>query len=113
MFDSDSWARIKARAFNGRDLDTFVSGMAHDTRCLRDGELLGEGPEAIRDGIEAEYRTRDPVVRLLNVDGARVFAECSKEGRGVDGVLRFVVEEDHVREFHIEHGPLLLEGTPE
>ncbi len=106
MFDARSLAQVQARAFNARDVDTLVSCCAPDARCLRDGDLLGEGPDAVRDGIEAEYRTVDPVVRLADVAGEPVLAEWrGDEGRGAPaGVVRFVTEGERVTEVRIDHG---------
>ena len=94
MFDAWSFARLQACALNGHDVEWLAACCAPDARCLLDGELLGEGPQAVRDGIEAEYRARDPVVRLLDVDGEPVLVECGGDAESglVQGRLRFVVE---------------------
>jgi len=115
MLDAWSLARVQARAFNGRDVEWLLSCCAPDARCLRDGELVGEGRAGVRDGIEAEYRDRDPVVRLLDVDGEPVLVECGGDGgdrRGgerVQGLVRFVVEADRVTEVRIDHAPGVVE----
>lgn len=111
MFDAWSTARVQACAFNGHDVEWLTACCAPDARCLRDGELVGEGPQAVRDGIEAEYRARDPVVRLLDVDGEPVLVECVGDGEAlrVEGRVRFVVEADRVTEVHFDHAPSLVE----
>ncbi len=103
MFDGDDWVAMQARAFNGHDLDTLLTGCVPLTRCVRDGEVLGEGIEAVRDGIEAEYRSGNPVVRVLTLNGEQILAECPPEGRSVAGVLRFERDQHHVVAVHIDH----------
>lgn len=109
MLDAWSLARVQACALNGHDVEWLASCCAPDARCVLDGELLGEGPQAVRDGIEAEYRARDPVVRLLDVDGEPVFVECSRTESGpVQGRIRLVVEADRVTEVRIDHAPAVV-----
>lgn len=115
MFDAWSFARVQACAFNGHDVEWLLSCCAPDARCLRDGELVGEGRDGVRDGIEAEYRDRDPVVRLLDVDGEPVLVECGRDGGDgggdgrVQGTVRFIVEANRVTEVRIDHAPRVVE----
>lgn len=98
-------AEVHARAFNGHDVDLLVHQSLPGARILRDGELLGEGPEALRDGIEAEYRTEMTHARALELDGEPVLAEFTgDEGNEVvRGIIRFKSLGGRLEEVRIDH----------
>jgi len=101
----NAFLRVQARAFNAKDVGTLVGHATAAARCIRDGEWLGEGPDAIRDGLEAEWR-RGCVGRLLDVDGEPVLVEYDGEGAGpAQGTIRFRFDGDRITECRIDHEP--------
>ena len=95
------------RAFNGHDVDTLASHAAPGARCIRDGELVGEGPQAVRRALLEEYKlSADLVGRLMELDGESVVVEWADEdgARRPVGVLR-VQGGPRITEFRIDHDP--------
>lgn len=98
---------MQARAFNARET---LAGEYNRAAVIRDGEWLGEGAEAVRRGLEAEWGS-GCVGRVVDLDGEPAIAEYEgDEGRGEPrGVVRLDVQDGNVIACRIDHDPALLE----
>ena len=108
MLDAHVLAQVHARAFNGHDVGLWMQQAMPDARVLRDGELLGQGPDAMRDGIEAEYRTQELVhARVIDLDGEPALAEFAGDEHNavVRGLIRFKAYAGRLSEVDIDHSP--------
>lgn len=95
---------VHACACNGRVVETLGPWWTAHAKCVCDGALVGEGPEALRRTLESEFRD-GLVARVVDVDGVpAVVAFDGPEGTGRPRVmLRLEVEADRVTVCRIEH----------
>ncbi|HLF16202.1 MAG TPA: nuclear transport factor 2 family protein [Candidatus Thermoplasmatota archaeon] len=95
---------LPIRAFNGHDLEGLEAHVAQGAPCIRDGELLGEGPAAVRRALQEEYKLSEELVgRVMELDGEPVVVEWDGEGWGRPiGVLR-VAGEGRITGLRIDH----------
>lgn len=102
--------RVQAHAFNAKDLDTAVGHYTAAARFLRDGEWIGEGREAVRQGLEQEFAA-GVVGRLAELDGESVLvAYTGDEGHEEpSGVLRFRARGAWLTECSVDHSPSTLQ----
>lgn len=102
--------RVQAYAFNSRDAESLVQHATAHARAIRDGELMGEGPEALRRLLVQEYGEENVVGRIMDLDGEPVLVEwAGPEGRREPrAVLRLAAARDRVTELSIDHDPDLV-----
>ncbi len=111
IVDDRALAQFNACAFNAHDLECICQQARPSVRVIRDGELIGVGHQAVRDGLEAEYRTKgEAFARVLDIDGKPVLAEFTgDEGNEVvKGIISFTSLDGRVDEVRIEHGDARL-----
>lgn len=111
IVDERALAHINACAFNAHDVECICQHARPSVRVIRDGRLIGVGPNALRDGIEAEYRSKgEAFARVLDIDGRPVLAEFTgDEGNEVvKGIISFTCQEGRMDELRIDHGDARL-----
>ena len=98
--------RMHAGAMNGHDPESIISHYHAGARCIRDGCLVGEGPEAVRKMLLEEFPASAELVgRVMDLDGEAVLvgwggAEGREEARGI---VRLEAHGDRVMEVRIDH----------
>jgi hypothetical protein len=103
--------RVHAGAFNGHDVESILGHCLPAARCTLDGHSVGEGPEAVRRVLQAEYATHDELVgRVMEVNGEQVLVEwAGPEGRGEPrGIVRLEAQGDRVCGIHIDHDSAMV-----
>ncbi|MFO1536119.1 MAG: hypothetical protein ABR586_10675 [Thermoplasmatota archaeon] len=106
--DPDSLLRVHAGALNGHDLDSLAGHYLPRTRLVRDGRLVGEGPDALR-ALEEEYKG-DVVGRVMEVEGQPAIVAWSGEGRGhATNVVRLRSQGGRIVEVRIDHDLALMQ----
>ncbi len=108
IVDDRALAHINACAFNARDVECICQQSHPGARIIRDGRLIGIGHQALRDGLEAEYRTRHQAfARVIEKDGKPVLAEFTgDEGNEVvQGIISFKNLDGRIDEVRIDHDP--------
>jgi hypothetical protein len=103
--DKEALLRVHAGAINAQDLDTILGHYYAASRCIRDGELVGEGPETVRQTLMEDFRGEgDLVGRVMRLDGEPILIEWGGlEGRGEPRtVVRIEARGDVVREVRID-----------
>jgi hypothetical protein len=106
--DPDSLLRVHVGALNGHDLESLAGHYMPQTRLLRDGLPVGEGPDALRALME-EYGAQDIVGRVMDVDGHPALVGWSGEGRGtVTSIVRLRSQGGRVTEVRIDHDADLI-----
>ncbi|MHB8633227.1 MAG: hypothetical protein ACYDBQ_04560 [Thermoplasmatota archaeon] len=104
--DKEAILAVHSRAITGHDVETILDQAACSVRCVRDGNLVGEGREALRRTLEAEYVGRDGLVaRIVDLDGEAVLVEFDgREGsREPRAVLHVDSANDRITEWRVDH----------
>jgi hypothetical protein len=102
----DALLRMHAGAMNGHDPDSILAHYHSGARCIRDGCLVGEGPEAVRKALLEEFAVNEEVIgRVMELDGEKVVVEWGgPEGREAPrGIVRLEARGDRVTEVRIDH----------
>ncbi len=96
---------MQAKAITGHDLSTLAALAAPGARCMRDGEWVGDGPQAFRDALEAEFRLSDELVaRVVDLDGGPAVVEyADSDGKPHPVGLLRVEGGDQVTALRIDH----------
>jgi hypothetical protein len=100
--------RVQARAFNAKDVETILGHCTASAQCFCDGEWVGEGHDAVRRGLQEEWKNGASVGRLHEVDGELVLVEYGDEHGEPRGVVRFRTHAGRINEFRFEHDPARL-----
>ena len=102
----DALIRMHAGAMNGHDHESLASHYHTGVRCIRDGCLIGEGPDAVRKALLEEFAVNEEMIgRVMDLDGEKVVVEWGgPEGREAPrGVVRLEAHGDRVMEVRIDH----------
>ncbi|HUR60965.1 MAG TPA: hypothetical protein VM286_01195 [Candidatus Thermoplasmatota archaeon] len=107
--DPDALLRVHAGAVNGHVADSLAGHYSPQSRCIRDGKLVGEGADALR-ALQAEYGT-DVLGRVMDVDGQQALVGWSgPEGQGsILNIVRMRSAGGRVLEVRIDHDAKLIE----
>jgi hypothetical protein len=107
--DPDSLLRVHAGALNGHDLDSLAGHYLPRTRLVRDGRLVGEGPDALR-ALAEEY-AGEVVGRVMDVEGQPALVAWSgPDGRGpATGIVRLQSHGGRIVEVRIDHDAALIQ----
>lgn len=102
--------RVQAHAFNAKDVETAVGHYTAAARFVRDGEVVGEGREAVRRGLTQEFESA-ALGRLSELDGEPVLvAYTGDEGHEEpSGVIRFRAQGPWLTECRVDHSPATLQ----
>ena len=97
-------------AFNGRDVEAFVGLASRSCRCYRDGEELGQGPDALRKALLDEFALNDELIgRWMVVDGQPALVEFAGEHAPEPrGVVRMRAGARGLEELHFDHDPKVV-----
>lgn len=95
-------ARLHAGAMNGQDPESVAYLYRTDARIVRDGQVVGRGPEAAQALLRSE--SLDRVAHVMELDGEPVIVEyAGPEGRReAVGVVR-IAGTDRVTEVRFDH----------
>lgn len=109
--------RVHACAFNGRDVESVAAHGAATTACFSDGKWVGEGPEAIRRLLEAEYARHDDMIAKVDEEnGEPVIVEFGPDGQDRHATVRIHSRptDGCIREIHVTHlsSPLRRPDVP-
>lgn len=113
--EPDLLLRIQAGALSGQDLDTFTAQLAGDARLVRDGRVVGRGPEAARKLLREEYAVPEAgaelSARLERLDGEPVVVQyMGAEGhREPRAVYRFALDDERITECRITHDAAIID----
>ena len=107
--DPAALLRVHAGAVNGHVADSLAGHYLPQSRCIRDGELVGEGVDALR-ALQAEYGD-DVLGRIMEVDGTPALVGWSgPEGQSaITSVVRMRSAGGRVLEVRIDHDAKLIE----
>jgi ketosteroid isomerase-like protein len=98
--------RVHASAINGRDVESLVAHATPDAACFCDGQWVGEGPEAVRAMLEAEYTLHnDLIARVDEHNGEPVIVEFGPDGQDRHATVRIRGDrhDGRIREIRLDH----------
>lgn len=114
--DKHAILRVHACEFNAQDFDALPSMYAPRAVVFKDGQWLGEGPEAVSRVFKEECECGEEVVeRMALMDGDPVLVNWSGcEGRSRPrSVVRCRMEDGLLSEVRIDHDPRVLSRVAE
>jgi hypothetical protein len=97
--------RVHRCALNARDLDALARQAAPHAPCLCDGEWVGEGPDAVLEALQREFRDDEVIVRFAQLDGEPVVVGFGAEGEPRATFRIATAADGRIRELRIDHGP--------